>query len=228
MMVTMNRAVFEGAGVLREHMSSLFDRPTSWVLNSIRYTKATRSNLVAKIDLDRWGNKQAVSVAQVLKAQINGGNRNLKRSEVALSRIGVLPSGMYVVPGSGAQMDKNGNMAASQIVQILSWFRAFGEQGYSANMKDAGRDRLGRGSKKKGRYGFAYFALQKPHGKLRPGIYQRFKTQFGYAVKPVMLFVRTPTYKKRFDFYRTGNEAVMHVLNRDLEREVSNAIRTAR
>lgn len=228
MMTTMNKAAYETTQVLGRNMAAVFDRPTSWVLNSIRYVKATRSNLVAKIDLDRWGNKAGVSVHQVLNAQIHGGTRNLKRSEVALSRIGVLPSGMAIVPGSAAKMDKNGNMSAAQIVQIISWFGAFGEQGYSANMKDAGRRRLGRGNKKQGRYGFAYFALQKSHGKLRPGIYQRFDTSFGSSVKPVMIFVKKPSYKKRFDFYELGTRTAMNVLNRDLPAAVANAIRTAR
>lgn len=227
-MTTMNKAAYETSQVLSRRMAAVFDRPTSWVLNSIRYVKATRSNLVAKIDLDNWGNKQGVSVNHVLRAEIHGGNRNLKRSEVALSRAGVLPSGMAIVPGSAAKLDKNGNMSAAQIVQIISWFGGFGEQGYSANMKDAGRRRLARGNKKQGRYGFAYFALKKPHGKLRAGIYQRFDTSFGSSVKPVMIFIKIPSYKKRFDFYELGIKTAMNAFNRDLPAAVANAVRTAR
>lgn len=228
MMTTMNKAAYETSKVLATEMARVFDRPTSWVLKSIRYTKATRSNLVAKIDLDNWGNKAGVSVSQVLAAEINGGQRRLKRAEIALQRNGILPSGMACVPGAAAKIDRHGNMASSQIVQILAWFKAFGEQGYSANMKDAGRKRLANGSRKKGRYGFAYFALQKRHGKLLPGIYQRFKTAFGSSVKPVMIFVKLPSYRVRYDFHGLGHKTANAIIERDLPAAVANAIRTAR
>ena len=73
-------------------------------------------------------------------------------------------------------------------------------------MKDGGK-RLGRDNKKTGARGFAYFALQKPRGKLLPGVYQRIQTGFGSAVKPVMIFVRMPSYKSRLDFYGVADKA---------------------
>lgn len=226
-MVTLNRAAYETTQELKREMGRVFDNPTAWVRGGIRYKKATKSKLVATVDLDFWGNKQTVSVDHVLKAEIHGGQRRMKRFEVALSRIGILPSGMGVVPGAAARTDAHGNMSAGQIVQILSWFKAFGEQGYWANMRDGGK-RLGRDNKKTGQRGFAYFALKQRHGKLLPGIYQRFKTGFGYAVKPVMIFVRMPSYKARFDFYGVGHRTAMNYLQRELPAAVAEAVRTAR
>lgn len=228
MMKTLNRAAYEGSKEVQREMAAVFDRPTPWVLNAVRYIKATRGNLVARIDLDRRGNKAGVAVHQVLQAEIHGGQRNLKRAEVALAKMGVLPAGMAIVPGAAAQLDAHGNMRAAQLVQIMAWFNAFGEQGYSANMKDAGRAKLAKGNRKQGRYGFEYFALQRPRGKLRPGIYQRFTTSFGSAVKPVVIFIKQPSYKPRFDFHKVGLDAAMRVINRDLKNEVADAVRTAR
>lgn len=205
-MVAINRAAFVAREAVQREMGRVFDRPTPWVKGAVRVIKATKAKPTAQVDLDFWGNKQGVSVDQVLKAQIGGGARKNKRNEIALQRAGVLPAGMGIVPGSAAKLDAYGNMQGGQIVQIISWFQGFGEQGYSANMKDGGK-RLGRDNKKTGARGFAYFALQKAHGKLLPGVYQRVKTAFGSAVKPVMIFVRMPSYKSRLDFYGVADRA---------------------
>ena len=184
-MVSLNRAAYAGAQQTKREMAKVFDRPTPWVVGSVRYKKATRQLLQAQIDLDFWGNKQGVSVDQVLRAQIHGGQRKHKRHEAALQKAGILPAGMGIVPGDAAQLDQYGNMKAGQIVQIMSYFQSFGEQGYTANMRDGGR-RLARGNRRKGTIGFTYFVLKTNHGKLVPGVYQRFAFGSGSAVKPVM------------------------------------------
>lgn len=227
MMQTMNTAAYEGAQAVKQEISRVFDRPTNWVRGGVRYTKATRARLQCRIDLDFWGNKQGVTVDQVLKAEIHGGVRSLKRFEVALNRIGVLPAGMAVVPGSAAKLDQYGNMSVGQINQVLSWFQAFGQQGYSANMVDGGK-RLGRDNKRTGARGYAYFALQKPYGKLPAGIYQRFTTGFGSSVKPIMVFIRRPAYKSKLNFYGIGYGKAMSIINRDLATNVAKAVETAR
>ena len=160
----------------------------------------------SSVDFDKWGNKTNVTVEKVLAANIYAGTRKHKRHEIALNRAGILPDGMGIVPGDAAKLDQYGNMTGGQIVQIVAWFKAFGEQGYKANINDKGRARIGR-DKKSGQRGFAYFALQQKRGKLLPGVYQRFQTAFGSAIKPVMIFVRMPSYRKRFDFYGVADRA---------------------
>ncbi|MDR1661228.1 MAG: hypothetical protein LBR95_02200 [Azoarcus sp.] len=184
----------------KKEMQRAFDRPTPWVIRSIRFKKAQENRLETTIDFNHWGNKK-VTVSHVLQAEIYGSQRTLKRHEVALQRIGVLPQGLTVVPGAGAKLDQYGNMQAGQINQILAWFRAFGEQGYKANMTDKGRARLQRDNERTGKRGFAYFALHRPHGTLPPGIYQRTGFAFDSHIIPVMLFVRLPSYRAIFDFY---------------------------
>lgn len=225
-MVTLNKAAYEASEEVKREMRRVFNAPTPWVIGGVRYRKATRNKLTATVDLDFWGNKQGVTVEKVLSAEISGGRRQLKRFESALARMHILPSGMAVVPGSGAEVDGYGNMKAGQIVQILSWFQAFGEQGYSANMRDGGR-RLGRDNKRTGKRGFSYFVLKKQHGKLPPGIYKRFELGFGSAVKPVMIFVRAPSYRPRLNFVGVGTRAANRVFAAELPAALSNAIRTA-
>lgn len=226
LMTTINKAAYEASQEIKQEMRKVFDAPTPWVVGGVRYRKATRSKLQAIVHLDFWGNKQGVTVEKVLASQIAGGPRRLKRFESALSRIGILPHGMAVVPGSAAEMDARGNMKVGQIIQILSWFKAFGEQGYSANMRDGGR-RLGRDKKRSGQRGFSYFVLKKRHGKLPPGIYKRFELGFGSTVKPVMIFVRAPSYRPRLDFVGVGKRAVDRVVRTELPAAIKDAIRTA-
>lgn len=222
----LNAAAYKAAQVTKQEMARVFDRPTPWVLGSVRYTKATKEKLQATVDFDFWGNKQGVTVSHVLKAEIFGGRRALKRHEVALKRIGVLPEGMAIIPGAAAQMDAYGNMSAGQINQIMSWFKAFGEQGYRANMRDGGK-RLGRS--KNGQRGFAYFVLKRRHGKLLPGVYQRFSFgAAGSAVKPVMIFVTVPAYRTALDFYGVAERAAVTEFRRQFPVMLDEAMRTAR
>lgn len=224
----LNAAVFKATKDTAAEMARVFDRPTSWVLRSVRYKKSTKANLEAQVDFDYWGNKQGVTVSQVLRAEIFGGERRLKRFEVALQRAGILPPGFFIVPGEAAKIDQYGNMSAGQIVQIMSWFRSFGEQGYSANMKDGGK-RLGRGSKKLGTRGFAYFVLRQKYGKLNPGVYQRFDFgKLGSSVKPVMIFVRKANYRVRLDFYGLAERSARAEFASQFPAMLEEAVRTAR
>lgn len=213
----LNDSAYLAAQETRKEMSKVFDRPTPWVLGGVRYVKAKADRLEASIDFDKWGNKTNVTVGKVLNAEIFGGGRKYKRFEIALQRVGILPSGMAIVPGPASAKDQYGNMPGSQIVQIISWFKAFGEQGYKANSTDKTRARLGK-DKRNGTKGFSYFALHKKHGKLQPGIYQRFEFASGSAVKPVMFFVRMPTYKRRLDFYCTAEKAALAEFNKAFPR----------
>lgn len=211
----LNDAAYAGAQATKKEMARVFDRPTPWVLGGVRYVKARKTKLEASIDFDQWGNKTNVTVGKVLASEISGGRRKYKRHEIALQKAGILPAGMAIVPGPGALKDQYGNMPGSQIVQIMSWFRSFGEQGYKANATDKSKARLAK-DKKNGTRGFAYFALRKPAGKLPAGIYQRFTLAHGSAIRPVMFFVSIPTYQRRLDFYGIAQKKALETFNRSL------------
>lgn len=227
-MQALNQAAYQAAQATSKEIAKVFDKPTPWVLKSVRYLKARRDRLEAQVDFDFWGNKQGVTVSSVLRAEIHGGVRKSKRHEIALQRAGILPAGMGIVPSTAAKLDAYGNISSGQIVQIMSWFQSFGEQGYSANMKDKGKKRLGRDSKRTGQKGFSYFALQKRRGKLLPGVYQRFEFGSGSAVKPVMIFVRMPKYRARLDFYGLASRVAIAEYNARLPALLDQAIRTAK
>lgn len=219
----LNDGAWAGVKAGQAAMQNDFDRPTRFVLSGIRYVKARKDRLYSSVDLDFWGNKQGVSVEQVLKAEIEGGQRRVKRHEVALQRVGILPAGMFIVPGEAAQIDASGNMAASQINQIIAWFSGFGEQGYKANMTDRTRQRLAKG--RRNARGFEYVAILR-HRSLPAGIYMR--TSFALpgirksstvasSLKPVMIFVKAPSYRRRFDFDGVVSKAARSQFDRSLD-----------
>lgn len=227
-MIAVNNVAFRARDAVVDRMRQVFSNPTPWVLGGVRVKKATRTKLSATVDLDFWGNKQGVAVDKILDAEIHGGLRNSKRHEVALTRAGILPEGMRIVPGSAAQLDRHGNMSSGQIVQIIAYFKGFGEQGYKANMGERGKASLARGKKKSGARGFVYFALKKAHGKLLPGIYQRFDFGVGTAVRPVMIFVKRAQYRQRLDFYAVAQRVVERDIDAEFDKALAHALRTAR
>ncbi len=219
-----------GYGLMREGgdlMRRKFDRPTRWTINSFRVQKtATPDDLTALVGMsDYLSNKSAQSPGEIIGQQFRGGSRIWKRFEAALYRIGVLPAGMAAVPGGGVVLDAYGNLPRGLMNQLLSYFHAFGEQGYRANMTDKRKARLANinhdnGYKKIG--GVVYFVS---YGRgytvhLKPGIYSKTGTH-GVDVKPIIAFVRKPTYRTRIDLEAMSKE----VIERDAARDVGRAIK---
>lgn len=182
-------------------MRDVFSRPTPWTLGSTYVKPATRSKLESAVGLKDFAGK-GIPATKFLRAQISGGERRIKRFEKALRSSGHIPmdflgSGFFAVPGPGAEYDPYGNIKPSQIVQILSYFRAFPEAGYRSNMTDKRRRQLAKGTKS--RRGFEYF-IGKAGGRGVLAVWQRMRFVGGSAVRPVLFLVRGARYEKRFDF----------------------------
>lgn len=206
-------------------MADVFDRPTPFTLNSVFLLRADRNNLRSIVWLkDQAGEGTPADV--YLQPQIKGGPRPLKKFEFALRQAGLLPDGMIAVPASGAKMDSYGNMSRGQIVQILAYFRTFGEVGYRTNIDAKGRRRLARGGKT--RQGFAYFVGRPADGKLPFGVWQRVHFAVGSALRPVLLFVDQAHYQPIFDFDFVGRDTVGKRWPGHFSRALRQAFATAR
>lgn len=195
----------------QEEMTRVFDRVTPYMRNSVFVEKATPFRLVASIAPEYMGGK-GVDPQRVLRAGVMGGQRKDKAAERALQRAGILPKGFQMVPGEAAPLDAYGNIKAGFLVQILSYMRAFGEQGYKANATDRTKARREKRGRTASGYatinGVAYFVA---YGKLRdgkgqhlaPGIYSKTGIH-GIDIKPVLMFVRRGTYRVRLDYAGVG------------------------
>jgi len=205
-------------------MRDIFKSPTPYTLSSLFVRPATASNLSVEVKLKDFAAK-ATPAAVFLAAQLKGGTRGQKRFERALQSVGALPTGYRIVPGAAARLDAYGNLDRGQIVQILSYFKAFPEAGYKANMTAKRRAALARGTAKK--QGFVYF-VGRPGDRLPLGIYQRVSFARGTAIKPVMIFVRSTVYQAIFDFEYVAQQTTDQEFPGEFAQAWAEAQRTAR
>lgn len=212
-------------------MRKVFDRPTPYTLGSTFVRYATKQNLSAITGFSGT----SIPTSKYLWPEVYGGDRNVKRFEKALQAKGVLPSGMYCVPGKGATLDAYGNLKTAQLLQILAYFQTFSDQGgYRKNMTDKRRDKMAKGTKKAP--SLVYFVSQgrgsvgmtgKPQH-LPPGIYARYGFAFGTAIKPIIMFVKKPGYRKRYPFDETAQRVADEIFATNLGSAVDKAIDTAK
>lgn len=232
--LTLNEAGSKGIERVKKKMTNVFDKPTPWVLNSLRLKRATKTNLVAEVAFkDR---NSAESSRTMVAPHVDGGKRAFKGMEGRLARIGLLPAGWYAVPGQGAKLDAFGNMSRGQISQLLNMLGTYTEAGYNkADARTAAR--LAKGNVKKGVYGFTYWVNKVGAGvgkhlgagvaHLPAGVYQRHTTPFGSSLKPVLIFVRGATYRRRLDFYETIQATASEVWPVTFPKTFQEAMRTA-
>ena len=197
----LNDTAFEGRRAAQEEMKQVFDRPTRWTLNAPWVEKARSSNLVSVVNLQGKAYKSTDAYAY-LNPQIEGGPRPAKRSEKLLRDRGILPPGMFIVPGAGARMDSHGNMSRGQMQQILAQVRAY--------FDPLQRTPQGRRTE--------YF-----HAVIggTNGIWRR---RAGGMV-PVLVFVKQPQYRARFRFYSTVERVVARSWRNNFEKQISARLR---
>jgi hypothetical protein len=196
---------------VRKEMTTVFDQPTAFTLNSM-YTKPARADtLEAEVGFKdaAAGGRAAV---RYLTPEIRGGARHQKGMEKALRAIGHLPAGKFAVPGSGARIDSHGNMARAQIRDILEQLKGGGKP-------VAAKGRGKKGSGKKGSAG-TYFSVTERGAGLKPGIYRR---GAGRDVTPVLLFASQPVYSVRLPFEDIARRTVEQHLGPNIRRAIGES-----
>jgi ABC-type oligopeptide transport system ATPase subunit len=189
-----------------QQVDEVFDRPTRYTKNAFYLKPATKQKPEARVWI-KSDTFKGTPAENYLRPHIDGGSRKQKRFERAMVAAGLMPSGYFVVPGEACPLDAYGNVPARFIVQMLSYFKAFGEQGYKANMTDKGRDRFNKKASRAVGQLTSYFAIGLGQ-KLKPGIYQRVAFARGSAVRPVFVFVKSVGYERRFKFYETSEQVI--------------------
>lgn len=207
----LNFTAAETRKALVTEMERVFDRPTRWTLNGMFIERATADNPTAAVFFKEFASK-GLPAGKYLRAEIEGGTRRAKRSERALAMAGLLGNKGFWVPARGAPLDAYGNIPGPVMVRILAELKAFGEVGYVANKTAAS-------AKRNKRYRQSTYFVPQPGSSLAPGVWQR----VGKAIKPILLFVSSVNYHKRFDFYGVGRRFA----DEQLPRELSSAVRRA-
>jgi hypothetical protein len=203
-------------------MQSAFDRPTAYTLRSLYLKPATKTNLQVKVWLKDDAGK-GTPAARYLWPQIAGGNRVQKGMERMLQRAGLLGASQYAVPAVGAELDSNGNVKRSQVVQILSQLKLQRSAGYESKATGSARS-----NRTIARQGVTYFALASVRRGLQPGIYLKRRFAHGSAIRPVFIFVDAVSYQPRLKFFETGDAIAQSRFLAHFETEIEKAIATAR
>lgn len=205
--VALTRTVVEVKSALQEEMRGVFDRPTPFTLNAIYVKPATSLKPEAAVGIKDDATvltRIGTTPNRSLEAEIEGGGRHVKRFEKLLQISGFMPKGWFSVPGQYARLDAYGNVSRGQLIQVLSQLRVNPTAGFDRDIALAGNNKLQNAKRARAlkKAGGQFFALPNGRGKLRPGIYQRRDSALGHAApRPVVIFVRSVSYRRRLDFH---------------------------
>jgi hypothetical protein len=202
----------------------VFDRPKASTVKGTYIMRAEKTKLSAIIGLKT--RDKGAPVSEYLEAQVEGGYRSDKRSEILLQQAGILPRGYQTRPGSGANIDRYGNMTRGQIVGILSYFRAFGGIRSSGRNKpyDTQSEKLNRSLTKRKRLPVEYFIVPDGMPGLATGVWKR----SGKKIEPILIFIRPPVYTKKYGFYEFASSTVRRKMERNFNDAMKYALATAR
>ena len=210
---------------------------TPYTLAAFRVGKATRESLVATVALRGDSGGKARSYDVTLRHLFTGGTRTWKNMEGAFRRIGALNSGFMMVPGKACPLDSYGNPPRSLIVQLISYFGAFGEAGYRANMTDRRKARLAKVGRSERGYktigGVEYFISRgkgmwygRPQS-LPAGIWSRTGIH-GSDIKPIFMFVRVGRWRQFIDLARIADTVVGRRWAAEFRAELAKAMGASR
>jgi hypothetical protein len=212
----LNNTARQAQSALKAAMPQYFDRPTPYTLSSTRITYATKAKPVATVGY-KDDSFKGTPATKYLLPEVDGGTRNVKRIESLLRGNGLLPYDMYVVPGSAAQLDRYGNFSRGQYSKILAQLQASRDRTQNETKASRGRKRRNPSTDVR------YFVGRPGGGRMPLGVWARYQFAHGYAVKPVLLFVKAPRYTARFPF----DQIVADVVDANLGANVAAAFALA-
>jgi hypothetical protein len=209
----LNNVAFKAMPEIKKQIEAHIDRPTSFVLNSLKIVKASKQNLSALIEWRNFAGK-SFSAGRQLEPQVHGGGRKAKGFERLLRSYNYLGSGDFVVPADGVASDPFGNVPSGTYTKVLSFLKAdpSGTQTIAndisqfANAK-GNRAAVNRYRERKRRAAAKYFVVSKGQiigtgqpTRLPNGIYERTTTNGGKrnsTFRALFFFVSSVRYSKR-------------------------------
>lgn len=202
----LNDTAFAARKAIQTRVSSVFDRPSPYIVKSVQVTKATSSNLEAWVGPASLGGR-GTDPQKILQAHASGGPRRRKPFEKALQAAGILPASHFAViptspyPGSS---DGRGGLKVQFVQRLLTAMvgsprQRLGATGKrTARYKGQGRENTGAG---------VFFVVGKDgRNKLPPGIWAH-PTGSRAKPQPVLLFVKAASYGKSLDMAEIARAA---------------------
>jgi hypothetical protein len=174
-----------------EELPHVFDRPTPWTVNAIRYRVSEEGNAaVIYVTDDR---AKGISAQKFLRAEVMGGPRADKRSERALIARGLMEPDQQIEPGNDLRLDRYGNIPSGVMTRVLSGLGAHRETGFVANATARSRARFAKQKRAVRSTGTPFF-VRRDRGGRPMGVYELMGR---HHVRPVLVFGRIATYHAR-------------------------------
>lgn len=210
--VALSRTALAVKAAERAEMQRVFVSAVSFTLNSLYVKTASKSNLIATVGIKDQGGKSAVDW---LLPEIEGGHRT-HGIEVFLKPIGLPPNGLFAVPGSAAPMS-GGKININQLKKIVGILQSQpqGAAGF-VSIKRKGRGRSSRKAQ--------YFYLDHAAFGLPAGIFG----VKGREVLPIIIFVKQPSYRAKYDFYGVATTTAERVFPQLFKTALADALASAR
>lgn len=200
---------------LKSAMSGVFQAPKPYTLGGTFTKPSTKAKLQALVGLkDKAG--RGVPPSKYLAAQVRGGPRRSTGYELALAKLGALPTGLRAVPAAGARLDRYGNLNQAQLTEIMGALRS----GLRV-FKGKGKRALAGG----------YFVARpgvRHTAHLHPGIYYRIERNGEGVIIPVLHFVSGVSYTPRLNVAKVASVTVARHFDRELHKALRQAIGSAR
>lgn len=198
----------------RSHLEEHIDRPTRATVQAVQWLKADAATMVAEVKIKDTGS--STPPTQWLLPQELGGRRQVKKFERALQAQGSMPGGWNAVPGPAAKLDAFGNVARSQIVQVIAQLGAKYSPGYQRVISKSAAKRSATAVAN----GRAYVAILPGNkGRATPGVYER----SGRGLRAVFYYVRATQYSKAIDLLGEARRMVPGALSRELQRSIEES-----
>ncbi|REG58970.1 hypothetical protein B0G80_1695 [Paraburkholderia sp. BL6669N2] len=206
----------------QREMRDVFDRPTTWTLNSVSIMqRATSAQPSAQVGFRQFAYK-GTPAATYLQPQVFGGSRGYTRFEQMLALSAALPNGDYVMPTNANVRDAFGNVPRGIYSSVASQIRA---------SRDSAQNETARSKRRKPRdpiKGVRYFVGKPAGGRFALGIWARYTFGHGSAIRPVFAFSATPHYEERYPFYDVAEQTVDATLEPAMQQALMMALATAR
>lgn len=138
----LNWTAFDARSDVQDEIKRVFDNPTPWTINSVYVKKATPRNQVATIGI-KDSTLSGTPAAEYLRAQVEGGDRSLKRVERLLQRAGVIQSKHRLVITKQARKNKHGNITKGRLKNIVNDVRRGRKRGAKYFVMRKGNDPIG-------------------------------------------------------------------------------------
>lgn len=196
----------------------LLDKPTPWTMRSLFVFPAEkketpmRAAVAFKSEFGRLPRHMmdSVEAGRSMRAQVFGGQRQLKESERTLQANGITPAGRpYLIPAIGAKRDAYGNVSGSFMNRVMftGVRRGSASQGYHLPMNNRSESSSTRGQ---------FFVMRKNGSAI--GIFKN----MGRASRPlpVFLFSARAQYRPRVPFSKIVGAEVDRMMVRRFNESV--------